>query len=463
MGGMLKRNRGIRTVMQHLLNVVALGCLSGCTFVLTGDGYIAPDGARIDSGRLDSGRSDAGVVDSGNRDVGTDAGPPVRVTVTTYTHQGGSLAQVGFFAYQDGDLPWQAIDPIGATYSFEVTTGRYGIVYRCTNALQFVYATTAELTELTGGCTQTPLTATISGTAEGLAGTERGLVFYGGSSNFSDPWGPLRAGDANWSLSNATIGTHDLVAVKAGDDSFYADSVIVQRDLQLLSGNNDEMIPIYFGTASAFEYGTITALNAPATDENIQTFTLLLTANGTLAAFYTNATSWAALPASPSDLRRGSDIYLVQYSYCLNDGSGCRTDAQVANPATNLTVQPPPRISVREISVAGTSPYARFQAFFSDDDSSRGLYQVQFVQGSLTVEANLTLGWLGGTGLAERQWIEPDLSGVRGFETAWGAVVGIPTNWRIMGREDLTDLPSFASVPITSSSRDTVRFGVINP
>src|SRR5688572_27338275 len=91
---------------------LALAALLGC------------DGGTM---RAPAGGSDAAVGGSGGG--GADAGPetagPARITFTNVTPAGG--LRLLWVAFNDGDGPWQTLEPAGTVYTFEVRQRRYGL------------------------------------------------------------------------------------------------------------------------------------------------------------------------------------------------------------------------------------------------------------------------------------------------------------------------------------------------
>lgn len=389
--------------------------VSDCQVACAAGPELCPDGFRCLDGMCRA-AGETGDCAAGDGDGGplADANPSA---LTIETRRGTGDGAPLFLAAQDGDGPWQPL-PGAGPHAFAVDSGRYGVVHVCplfdTYQVTFLHATLDEARSVTSACTDGPT---------GTAGIEVHVE--------AAPDTPITAHIAQ--LTGESVPTlfpelepvaHDVVAtVRDVDDSFFG--YLVERQLVATTGApamltmsvSDTIPPVWTGFST----------NGLVDTDDLVTYTSrLLTSGGTSAPVPTLANAeYAALDA---DAISGNDVHVLAVLAIDMDVSVRRAtrmvrapedlvlelpDAQVVAAPTAFATTPSVRVSV-EVDLPATA-VAFTGAFDQTGDPVRRL--------TFFVSA----GWV--TGASATAWTVPDLSGVAGWDDAFGLRAGAPTDW----------------------------------
>jgi hypothetical protein len=150
--------------------------------------------------------------------------PSVKVTVLEADGSAGV-----FLAYQDGDGPWEAVASDDEKYSFEVSSGRYGVAVWCAASryrhVAFDYLTTSEVTSFTAPAGCPVANVTLNGLVRNMPNNAQ--VSWSFAAVTAD-------GGGSYALMGPA-GTHDLVATgyQLAGAGRTIDALVILRDREV--------------------------------------------------------------------------------------------------------------------------------------------------------------------------------------------------------------------------------------
>lgn len=334
-----------------------------------------------------------------------------------------------WFAYQTGTSgAWTALTPTGSsTRAYAVPASTVGAVAYAIpraggGADVFVsYLTAAELGfQASNECVGSRRTKSLTGTVTNVPAGALSFVSVGGS-------GTLIASPATtFTLSGVADGLTDLVAFRSapsvGNVGVQADRGILRRNVDYTAGSSIPTLDFNGNESFAVATANVSVLNAGG--DQVSLATLLLTTNG-VAGPLTTATQPVAIATQR--------VFGVPRAQLLN-GDQHQIQAVAVNSAGPTTSTRSVTLFNRELSdrtvalgavlptfvpaIAATAPYRRlslsglWQADYGD------VMAVQYLQQPNTWTVSVSRGYAGGS--ANWTLAMPDLSGVAGFNTAWG-------------------------------------------
>jgi hypothetical protein len=114
--------------------------------------------------------------------------------------------------------------------------------------------------------------------------------------------------------------------------------------------------------------------------------------------------------------------------------------------------------TVSSLGAAGGN--ARLRLAYNVQNDYNSLWLIGYSQNSTSVTIAASAGWLTGTALTLDV---PDLSGVMGWNTAWGLAPGASTNWFFSASGWTTSAPGVPQIEEGAISRSAGRTGSITP
>ena len=371
----------------------------------------------------------------------------VALTVTTSGGGGGGAISYRFcdqvptfFAFRNGSSgSWTAVQ-VGAnnTFSFSISQGTGQIAYATANGsggvdVQVQYLAASEFPAYAGNvCAANPATKTVTGTVAGLAAGNSATISLG--SGTASP-----SANGAFTINKALDGTADLVATRLAINlttfTFGIDKLIVRRGINPPAGGSIGPV-IDFNASEAVAPASAVYTIANGNGENLTGLSIFSTANGGSASFVSFAqglTTSVTLSGVPSTLTQAGDLHAAVVFASVTAGTTTTTRAiyQYNKDLAARTLSLGAAITAPTITTSGTSPYARIR--------SQGPWQADYPDA-------VTVGYAQGTG-STRTWTVtasrayfgngsatydvdlPDLSGVSGFNNAWGLTAGVSTTY----------------------------------
>ncbi|HEY8141385.1 MAG TPA: hypothetical protein VIG06_01895 [Kofleriaceae bacterium] len=377
----------------------ALACLAAC-------GGDDDDGGGGGSPDAASSQPDA----AGSEPDAAPAGPR---TLEISTFIGANRRPIALVAAQDGDGDWQALDGAGGVYTFEVTTGRFGVVTGCLEdggpevLVSFLYATTDEGTAITRGCAgptvgAEPLNITVAG------------FEAGGSIELNAAYRPTATateGDPEVTLQLAP-GLYDVVMVSksSGDvttrygvrpSMYITPNVVVETDFDIAADGG--LTPTYDFTTE----GEGAASVAQAVHYT--------SAHGTVVPL--GADTYNSMPES---VMPAGDLHVA---IAQASGDGSVRDASVYfRAADDVSVTFPEPMATGSAEIGSSEPFLRPSVSLEAYDGA-ARYRARLSQGDRRLEWTATAGWLGSA--EDVSWTMPDLTGIDGWNENWAFVQAV--------------------------------------
>lgn len=384
--------------------------------------------------------TDAGDAGDGDGSVSPVEAGSTTLTLTTYLNR--TQANLPWVAFNDGEGPWTAVTGLGGTYTFTITTGRYGLAWGChsmkystdVGEIYLVHATVAELPSLKAGCAVEPAApVTVSGTIAGMATGDTGYLNAGESSTFPSGASPT------YSLSTLESGTYDfLVARKPTVDP---DRVILRRNEPITFTKTLDFDFASEGTdLSTFEMtitgasGTEVVTGGASLRSHLGS-SVSLTGGG-------SATTYRALPAAAL---AQNDQQSAGASAVDAAAHTKRSVTKIFRTPAALTLALPPLFATPAVAVVATAPYARFKVdFASAPDADVYTFGLSRTASGLYRSWSIFLspGWLGEA--TTHSYSVPDFSATAGWDTSsWGVggSGGEAVNWAVGYRGFATNVP----------------------
>jgi hypothetical protein len=358
-----------------------------------------------------------------------------------------------FFAVKDGSGPWTRVMPSStdSTFSFNINSATGSVAMVTNDSGGFITTvynyTAAEMAARAASqCALVPnvTSRTVNGTFGGVTGFRESFVGMGWWSGSAD-------GNGSFSLLNLPSGALDVVGAESGDIAANLEQPvirgIIRRGVNPASGStlpvldftaaesfapttatwtfngvgSTEMMSITqaFMTAGGTfgALGTYAGLDRPDTIRTIYGFPAAQTITGDLHQVVATINTVGTPPAAPNRASR----QIIAYARSV---SSARTIAfGPAMPAPTVTA-----VGGGRLRATGTLP-AAYSAGVSLDVTQTSTARFANVQA--------TSGFLGTSGTYDIQM--PDLTGAVGWDTQFGVISGIPTNWWLSGGGPVLD------------------------
>ena len=358
-----------------------------------------------------------GIDGGGPLDSAPDAGP---ATVTLSVGDSALPVEAALVAYQDGDGSWQILAAADGTYQFVSELGHYAIAVVCVPdaggpRVHVFRALASDTSTLFYNCPSSSREADFDGTVSGLEGEEYAALSFGSEGDWvgNGPYHFLTApgtGDA-LAVRNRGLGA---VIVRRGITVEVNDSVF---DFDMASA-----VPMEFPSASVVDYqdqedlvlGSVFQTERGTADD------LMRGEMGPLPPWFG---SWNAAPTS---LLSPRDIHHV---IVAAGASPRRLLRAFVHEAGDVTLALPGPTDEPAVTAAAVSPYVRLA---SDLPSAAGIsaYELSFDDGNPADpfwSVLATKGWITAAGVDALE--TPDLSGLGGWDAAWGIETGNTVTW----------------------------------
>jgi hypothetical protein len=262
-----------------------------------------------------------------------------------------------WFAGQTGNGPWTRVTPVGQVYTFPVS-GDGGYAWHARPGGQFI---TQVIYFHAGELPVSPVvmcpfgTATMTGTAAGLALTDLANVSVGGGTAVVTGATPAIE------ITRANTGTHDLVGYRQSllDPGGPGERVLIRRDVAVSDGGS--LGTVDFGGSEAFAPATATL-----TVENTGGHTLVHLMGyetGTTcesSSLYTGSVGTASqvtVRGVPADRQRPTDLHT--FTATVADPAGTRIVQSWFHALGDLTLEAPPLVTPSFSALSG--PYMRLR------------------------------------------------------------------------------------------------------
>lgn len=366
------------------------------------------------------------------------------LTVTTPGTGGGNVVYqfctIGnvptFFAYRNGSTGnWVPVTQ-GAnnSYSFSLSASIGQVAYAIPNgeggtSVTVLSNAASEFpTAAVSVCPAAAATKTVTGTVAGLAAGSSATVSLGGAS------ATVQANGA-FTITGAASGASDLVATRSAFNAttfaFTVDRVIVRRNLN--PANNASVGAVLdFGAAEAVAPASAAYTVTGANGEQVVIINSFTTPNGGAGSLFTglNVANPVQVLGVPSNLTVAGDLHQLLVSATTSAGSvvTSRSVIQYNRDVTARTIALGGAAPTAAFSTSATMPYARIRAQGTVPSEYLDFVTASYVQGSNARSwSHIASRAFLGAGTANYDLDLPDLSGVAGFNNAWGLLAGTAT------------------------------------
>ncbi|CAN5659584.1 hypothetical protein BH23GEM9_BH23GEM9_23870 [soil metagenome] len=368
---------------------------------------------------------------------------PLALTVTTAPTGGGNVtfsfceaSATGiplWFAAQDGTGAWTRVLPnANAEFTFQINATRGGVAYASsdpgTTYLTVFYLSRDEMQAVGPGVCGFPPGATRNVTVNiaGLGMFDQAIVSLGNSTNSTLGATPTVL------LEGVAPGLVDLVGSRSslGGTGFTLNRIFIQRGLN--PANNSTLNLDFNGPNSFAPVAANITINNLATDTAYSSV-LFQTAGGTLGTIMTIGTgtgNTVAFEGVPSNQMVAGDLHLVTvYASRGAPGTSLRYSQFVLQTMADRTVTLGPELTQPTVTTVATQPYARLRADYTVQADYDTWFFANFGQAtpSRSTSIQMSTAYLGGAATAPLEI--PALSGVDGWNNAWGPVAGVQVNW----------------------------------
>ncbi|MEX2530510.1 MAG: hypothetical protein WD960_07045 [Gemmatimonadota bacterium] len=351
-----------------------------------------------------------------------------------------------WFAYRDGSGSWTRVTPdAGNVYRFQIDQARGSVAWAEADAgsseVQVMHFSRDELIFVGANqCDSGTDGKTVHGTVANLAATQTASVSLGGG--YTTVSGG--AGGA-FTLNNVPDGPQDLVAGRASFDmdalALVPDRMIIRRGLEPADGATLAALDFDAeGFAMASADLTINGLGSGEQSSLVGMFT---TQSGSLATYFAGIQGDASMPywGVPNDRLESNDLHWLQIVGADLSGSGSGEP-----PATrqlgvafrqvedrSVTLGPP--LADPTVASIATSPYARFSASWVRQTEYERFVGFILTQSGGSDDRSFVIfatdGYLGAGGTVQLE--VPDLTGVAGWDDAWGLSPSASAMWTVTG------------------------------
>ena len=339
-------------------------------------------------------------------------------------------------AQQDGAGAWTRVLPTtGSTYHINFASGRGGLAVVDTvfnNPLvDVIYLTTAELTEYaatvnTGGCGSKTVFVPFTGATT----SQRKNIGIGYANSLINANTPA---SGTFQLDLVAPGPQVLLATtRNGSAPDQPLRIVMRRDVNIPAGGTGASIDFAATEAFTPETATVT-INGLTTGDQQDGHVYFSGTRGSAFAelFYAFDVlgSWRyyALPASRLN---SGELQLLMTSVVSNDQLETRTVMRHFRSAAAASLTLPPRLSVPTVTRLASAPYGRGRAVLTSQSAYDRWVQATFSTAPRHNSVLVTAGYAGASLPATWDLQMPDLSGVTGWNNAWGLTTA-PFAWSV--------------------------------
>jgi hypothetical protein len=366
--------------------------------------------------------------------TGPEQQPPIDLALDFCSHE-----TPVFFAYQNFGGEWVRVTHDGdGTFRFTANF-RTVVVYVLQSGSDYtthiIGALNTELEQLSGAtCLEENGTKQLNGTVAGIAGTQRALV----SMMFASTY--LQSPQTSFTLTNLPDRALDLVASRvnfAGTTSQSSDRIIVRKNVS--QGTGTTMPVLDFASAEAVSPTMKTVgVAGVAGGEQAALYSNFFSGRGTSHLLFFSQVSASgdfSVPSIPTSLTADDDYHDMFLVANSSDGSSFRgVETYFRTSAEKTLTLGSAQTATPSFLTASTTPYLRHRVRMSMGSDYVAainiLLRQQFQQISVT-EVSLTVTLFYFNIIGPWDFTFPDLSGVAGWQNAWGLQSGTPVNWTI--------------------------------
>lgn len=407
-------------------------------------GFAAEAPTDTDAGTTDAGLDDAATDDAGDAGAGDaggdDGGSAPKIIDVNTVNSAGVPANVTWAAWQDGAGVWtQLLPKTTGVYEFTPTGARYGVVLVCSDGAtdiqgQLYYRTTATTRiDMTAGAgcapAASPSTYTFGGTMTNLPGAATYRV-SGTGTGFGYGALNINGSSASYSVGTFRVGSMEDIAVGVSDGAGAPTPNILKMLLVRGQAFNGNVVrDIDWSTEGFVPDATYTATVTNAINAGAKIYVSYATANAPShgmplmkgAANLASGTLTQEFSSIPAGEALATDNYML-YAY---DGAGIASVRRFFHDAANVTTAMPSPPAAT-FGIAATTPYIQPRYTFPEATSVQSYsarwdhFVGKFDRRAYNID--IDPAWLSGT--APFVYDFPDLSGVTGWQTAWG----VPSN-----------------------------------
>lgn len=375
-----------------------------------------------------------------------------------------------YVAYQDGDGAWnRATAGANNTYTFNIASGAGGVAVvkptvGMSTSSSITFGTVAELNAIGGDQCTTPATGrSFTGTVAGTSGTDFVRIVAGNAV------GLVVSPATSYSLSNVTNNPFDLLATRFATNGALTARFIVRRELDPAA--NSELAVLDFESAEAFApvARTLTIDNGLGEDMSVYS-SLVLKGGAAGGVFYSEAAQTPATARTyyglPEDKRVSTDLHVLGVTAVSSaNAENTRTLVRVLAEAVDVNVALPAMLTAPTVANAGANGgNVRLQTTWPVQNDYDQYWSVNYLQsGADGVDVQLTMskGYLGGSGPV--RLATPDLTGLPGWNTAWGVKPGTAASWVFSASGWTTGFSSTSGYTAGSESRAATTRGEVTP
>jgi uncharacterized membrane protein len=344
-------------------------------------------------------------------------------------------------AYRNESGPWTRVNGTNGRYTFTVGTRGGVAIVDAEQGIQVIYGTAGDLTAFGAASCALGSTGTkrLTGSVAGAGMTDMVRVQMGSA------FAQVLAGTTAFVLDGVNAGAQDLIATRASlgtggnTPSLAVNRFIIRRGLNL---PNNAAIPVLnFEAAEAFapveRTLTLTGLGSEQASVTASYMTASSSASvfGGLFGYFADMPSTAATRpyfAIPAAHQAQGDMHAL-FGMAIPAGNqnslnNFRGTISYFRAATDRTLAFGPGLSAPAVTGVGGGTFAQLRAQFARQGEYDRYAMIRFSQGERDVTVSATATYFG-DGFATWDLVIPDLSGVSGFNTAWGLRRGVQTDW----------------------------------
>ena len=389
---------------------------------------------------------------------------PVNNTTFTFCPASGVPAWV---AVQDGNGPWTQATGTNNAYAFPITA-RGGVAWTTlgtTNTLHVFYGTLSELQSQGAGlCGNTAAVKSVVGTVANVGTAASVQIGLGTAFALVTP--PATA----FTMGSVPPGTIDLIAATAdGASPANGIKMLLQRNI-----NPSGSLGVLDFAAAGFSAGSATLTLVNTLGQNISLKGQYQTSNAVLTKYYTDIT---AVPATsrqffgvPPAQQVAGDLHYLSAQALVGSGPtalfrGAGVVFNAIGPQTltfgsalsTVVVTKPPFVPAAPQPVLLRAPVT-VQAEYNK------LWQADYDQISSTgrfASVQATAAYIGASSTANVDL--PDLSGVAGWSSTYGLVLGTPLTWRVTASSWSTGGLTFVQIINGATFTSATMAGSVTP
>jgi hypothetical protein len=345
-----------------------------------------------------------------------------------------------FAASQDGNGAWVAATVTNNTFTFNIASGRGGVVYVHSVAANnystvYFYGTQAELNHGNTPCPPAPITKSVNGTVANLGATQLAYAGVGGALTSVTP------ALLSFTLQNVPDGVTDAIAsrvslaINGANFIQTADRAIIRRGINPAAGST---LPVFdFNAAEAVTpVARNLTINNMGTDQLIASVSFLTSRNAA-APLYSELQAVAAVTRQiPTLTVQAGDLHAVSLTASAGAAPALTTRSMLAyfSASADKTFTFGPVIGAVTVSNAATAPSVRLRAQYTVQPEYNKGITVNYNQSSAGVTRGIIIGmteaYLAGSTTFDHSMA--DLTGLTGWQAIW-SLVQAATQWALIG------------------------------